>query len=331
MNKLHYQPENDGDLAPWEADLAQRLASLRELPVPPSFSAEATKRFIQQLPQQPIRTARSRRPATVARLGLRFAAIILACLLGLSGVGYATATSLPGGPLYGLKRQVESVQLAVSPADQQPGLAETLADRRLHEVTQLVEQGAPATRVEAGIEEYTAAVDAFGRAPAAPEKDLLFQRHLLVLNGLEKIAPKESRAALQAAQRATEAQLTPKQPVAPKPTLAVPAVQPTQTATMPAPSATAQPTHARQQSDAPPATHAPTATAEVVEPTAPPPTATTPVRPSPTTVQQAPARQAPARRASPQPTDAPPVQPSPQPTDAPSDQTRPDKDRKSVV
>lgn len=247
MHKLRHRVDRDIDLAPWEAELAQRLLSLRDIPTPPSLATEATDQFMRRLRVQPVKAAVPARPsrAPSMRLGMRFAALLVACLASLSGVGYATASSLPGDALYGLKRQVETVQLAVSPTDQQPALTERLLDRRLDEVVELVGQHASKTQIDAGVAEYAAATASFGHTSAALDKQAVLRRHLVVLTKLEAGASHDDRAALQTAQQAAEEQLTQHGPRAPVPTAGVPAqvLSPTRVSATPTsePSATTTP------------------------------------------------------------------------------------------
>ena len=78
----------------------------------------------------------SRRPAVQRRLGL--AAGTTALVVACTGVAVATSRSLPGGPLYGLKRGVEGVRLDLAGGDLAKGQFHLhLAALRLREVAAL--------------------------------------------------------------------------------------------------------------------------------------------------------------------------------------------------
>jgi hypothetical protein len=103
-----------------------------------------------------------RRPAW--RLGL--AGALCATLVG-GGMVAASAQSLPGNPLYGVKRGVEGVQLALTldPAAN-TRLRLQVATRRLAEAQQLGTQGRVSEALGL-ITTYTAEVDAVGRQVAS--------------------------------------------------------------------------------------------------------------------------------------------------------------------
>lgn len=89
------------------------------------------------------RAEATHRTGWVPRLGFRLAAaVVLSAGLLVGGLVAASAQSLPGDPLYGVKREVERVQLALTldPAAN-ARLRLELANRRLAEAEQLSAQG----------------------------------------------------------------------------------------------------------------------------------------------------------------------------------------------
>lgn len=93
--------------------------------------------------QRPKRRAfadRPRRMRALPRWAAGMAALVLALALG-AGTVAAAGDSLPGEPLYGLKRAAEKVQLALTPAGARPALHARLAATRLQEFSSLAQQG----------------------------------------------------------------------------------------------------------------------------------------------------------------------------------------------
>lgn len=71
----------------------------------------------------------------------RLALAVLVVALGGFGVVSASAASLPGDALYGVKRTVEQAQLSFTPAEQRPALEAAFNQRRVDEVQALIQQG----------------------------------------------------------------------------------------------------------------------------------------------------------------------------------------------
>lgn len=70
----------------------------------------------------------------------RLAFAVLALVLGSFGVVTVSASSLPGDPLYGVKRSVEQAQLSLTPAEARPALEREFEQRRLAEAQAVVAQ-----------------------------------------------------------------------------------------------------------------------------------------------------------------------------------------------
>ena len=168
----------DQDVADRYADLVSTATLLREQPVPtprPEFVAElrsqlmtaaATELHPQDLPDNvrplaPVQARRSR------HLGAAAAAIVLVGTT--AGVAAASDASLPGSPLYPIKRGIESAQVAMSSSDAAKGdryLAQ--AESRVDEVRSMLESS------DASSEQIAATLGDFTDR-AAKGSDLIFR------------------------------------------------------------------------------------------------------------------------------------------------------------
>ncbi|NTU86386.1 MAG: hypothetical protein HGA45_44825, partial [Chloroflexales bacterium] len=158
----------------WQRALTTRLASLRALPEPPSFGPVATDQFLARLaaeaphPAPPASPPRPQRAVRWPTVGMRLAGVALALLLAVLGTGYAAAASLPGAPLYPLKRQAEELRVTFTPPDARDDVRRALLEARRDELSALVAQQAPAAQMAAGVAEYAAAVAAAQAAGDSP-------------------------------------------------------------------------------------------------------------------------------------------------------------------
>lgn len=125
--------------------LAARLTAVPAAKLSAQRRAAIETKLLDCIAQQPVRLpARHRRP--VIRLAWRWswsmlaAVAVIVCLAGW-GVTSAAAASLPGEPLYQLKRTAEDLSLTLAPASEQPYLQVQMADRRLAEYTALAARG----------------------------------------------------------------------------------------------------------------------------------------------------------------------------------------------
>ena len=199
------EPEVTGDLAPFlhPAQVA-RAAFVRSVPEDVAREQLAA-----------LRVERARNVATLPRVrrspALRLAsASVLAAMLLVIGAGSAIAASssaLPGDPLYGVKRAVERISLAMhrDPVGRS-ALHLQFADTRLHEVSALVLAGKdPAGLVDdleaelTGAEEDALQAVALGQdseALLAHVREMI-AKHITVLNGILAKVPDQAKDSIQ--------------------------------------------------------------------------------------------------------------------------------------
>jgi len=199
------EPEVTGDLAPFlhPAQVA-RAAFVRSVPSDVAREQLAT-----------LRVDRARNVAALPRVrrspALRLAsAFVLAAMLLVIGAGSAIAASssaLPGDPLYGVKRAVERISLAMhrDPVGRS-ALHLQFADTRLHEVSALVlagkDPGGLVDDLEAeltGAEEDALHAVALGRDPEALLAHVreMIAKHITVLNGILAKVPDQAKDSIQ--------------------------------------------------------------------------------------------------------------------------------------
>jgi hypothetical protein len=155
------------DLPELEAQLktAQALRAWQTLTARPEAGRRIEARLRQQAQSQRV-APRAQRPIPALRWAV---ALILAALLLVSaGAVAASANSLPGGTLYSVKRTTESVQLFFTPPSGRAAFHTTLAQRRLDELSALVERES----VDAGVlTDLTTALTTETQAALAAVKD----------------------------------------------------------------------------------------------------------------------------------------------------------------
>jgi hypothetical protein len=207
---LQRYPQRAGQLAPL-VQLADRIQKTRH----PTLSVSATKAIEQRLLKRateikPSKAKPSRwhlpfslRPlVTVAATLIVVLALVLA---GGGGIVYASTDSLPGSPLYGVKRATEQVQLFLAPMG--TGRAELhirFAQRRLEEVQALAEiKGKVDEETLVAIAEETelALKEVEGAHPAEKSNLLeklasLTERQQTVLKGVQAKAPEAAQKGL---------------------------------------------------------------------------------------------------------------------------------------
>ncbi len=218
---LQRYPQHAGQLAP----LVQVADHIRKSNHP-TLSAPAARAIEQRLLK---RTAELRPSGAKSSLSLPFAlrplmtvaatlVVILALVLaGGGGIVYASTESLPGSPLYGIKRATEQVQLFLVPT--KIGRAELhikFAQRRLEEVQALAEIKGQVDEeaLAAMAEETELALEEMGKAPAQDQATLLnkllslTERQQSVLKRVKAEAPEAAQKglnrALEASQRGHE-------------------------------------------------------------------------------------------------------------------------------
>jgi len=263
---LQRYPQHAGQLAPL-IQVADRIQKTRH----PTLSVSATKAIEQRLLERATDLRQSRvkpslwslplplRPlVTVAATLIVVLALVLA---GGGGMVYASTDSLPGSPLYGVKRATEQVQLFLTPAG--TGRAELhlkFAQRRLEEVQALAEIKVQVDEeaLAAIAEETELALAETEKAPAQDKPALLdklvslTERQQAVLKRIQAEAPQAAQTglnrALEASQRGHERarealeKEKPGRDVKPtKPPIPTKTPKPTHT---PGPTKTPKPTHA---------------------------------------------------------------------------------------
>lgn len=123
-------------------EAARRLAQAPEVSLSGAALDRIEARLMAALAEPPRRaTARSHQMSAHRIRWLAYAAAAcLALVMLLTGATYASADSLPGDPLYGFKRAVERVRLALVEQTDEPALRLELAERRAGEFAALLER-----------------------------------------------------------------------------------------------------------------------------------------------------------------------------------------------
>jgi hypothetical protein len=187
----------------------------------PTLSASVAKAIEQRLLKRAteLRQSRARSwalPFSLRPLGTVAATLIVVMALVLAGGGgivYASTDSLPGSPLYGVKRATEQVQLFLAPAGtKQAELHIRLAQKRMEEVQALAEiKGQVAEEALAAMSEETElALEEAEKAPAQDKLALLdklvnlTQRQQAVLGRVQTKAPEAAQKGLSRALEASQ-------------------------------------------------------------------------------------------------------------------------------
>jgi Domain of unknown function (DUF5667) len=134
-------------------------------------------------------------------------AVAAVLILALAGATSAAASSLPGDPLYGLKRTTEDVQLALTFDDlARMQLLSELADRRLGELAEIAKDqpaSAPTATTEYAdaVERFADAVDKLRAADSGDTRDAAQAvadaaraKHIAVLDSLKDNLPDNARS-----------------------------------------------------------------------------------------------------------------------------------------
>jgi hypothetical protein len=278
---LQRYPQHAGQLAP----LVQVADHIRKTSHP-TLSVSATKAIEQRLLKRAKELRQSRTKPSLWSLPFSLRPLVtvtatLIVVLGLvlvggGGIVYASTGSLPGSPLYGVKRATEQVQLFLAPAGTE--LAELhikFAQRRLEEVQALAEikgqideeaLAAIASETELALEEAEKA-SAQDKSALLDKLVSLTERQQAVLKRVQAEAPEAAQKGLNRAlevsqrghERAREAlekerpgqDVKPTKPSKPSHT---PKATPTPT---PKTTHTPRPTHMPKPTQAPKPTHAP--------------------------------------------------------------------------
>lgn len=142
----------------------------------------------------------ARRPALILRPAYALAGVALVLVLALgTTAAYASEASLPGDPLYPLKRGLEAASLTLSLSEEgHENLTATYADRRLSELEQLAALGRWSDARRA-LEAYPSVIDSFvTQADESHTSDVeqRLQRHVEVLERVRDGAPPSAQPAL---------------------------------------------------------------------------------------------------------------------------------------
>ncbi|MFA5866436.1 MAG: DUF5667 domain-containing protein [Actinomycetota bacterium] len=152
------------------------------------FMAEARERLLDAVAKEPesARVIRFR----PRRLVIRTLAAVVALLLLMTGVGFASTDSLPGDALYPIKRGIEEARLRVTRNDEaKANLYLEIAGRRLNE-SEALKRLNRRDRIEATLKLMSGN---FGQAQALLNKVPAVRREV-ILKRLEDLEEKEKRA-----------------------------------------------------------------------------------------------------------------------------------------
>jgi hypothetical protein len=200
------EPEAAGDLAPLLHPARVARAALA-VQVPPTVAAAHLAALRRDRARGLVATPAFPRP----RLGLARVALVAATVLalGCSSVVAASARTLPGEPLYGVKRAVERLSVAMhrDPASR-AALRLELAGRRLQEIQSLLAAGRSADPVLDDLERELAAAERDAVAAAGRGRDAaallahveeMIAKHIAVLRGVLERVPAQAQDAIERA------------------------------------------------------------------------------------------------------------------------------------
>ncbi|TEU14840.1 MAG: hypothetical protein E3J21_14750, partial [Anaerolineales bacterium] len=213
---LQRRPQHAGQLAPL-IQVADHIRKTRH----PTLSVSVTRAIEQRLLKRATELRQSRArlwslPFSLRPLGTVAATLIVILALVLAGGGgivYASTDSLPGSPLYGVKRATEQVQLFLAPAGtKRSELHIRFAQKRMEEVQALAEvKGQVAEEALAAMAEETElALEEAEKAPAQDKLALLdklvslTQRQQAVLERVQTKAPEAAQKGLSRALEASQ-------------------------------------------------------------------------------------------------------------------------------
>jgi hypothetical protein len=166
-----------------DQEVAEALECLRQVPPPDeerqqvrrvAFMGQAGRYRQRFSPRDHAGRARTRRLLPLISLGSRrmaiaglLVALVLALIAGTGGVIYAAESSVPGDPLYGIDRTVESVRLGLTTRPEATTrLLISLAEERLQEAQQLSARG-DTQNLDVAINDLGAVVSSLAQAVGA--------------------------------------------------------------------------------------------------------------------------------------------------------------------
>ena len=151
---LKQYPEFVQELRPMLHISTQTRMTLQSIQAPVRSQQESRSRFLAQAarlskeahavstPANLLNWAQSLFRGAFSRALLTAAVFVLVIILAGAGAVRASAHSLPGTPLYGLKRTIEQTQIVLSPnAESRARLEEKFSEQRTLETHQVVERG----------------------------------------------------------------------------------------------------------------------------------------------------------------------------------------------
>jgi hypothetical protein len=202
-------PEHAGELVP----LVQLAQAIRDLPrpEPPARGLADVQAQVQRVARAKRDTERARNTPVLRRLAWRLAqvaiVVLVAAVLSMGSVT-VVAESLPGSPLYQVKRAVEQVQFRITfDSQQQATLRLAYAERRTNEIVALAHRGQPVDEITLAVmlDETGIAIQQLRNLPPAVARTLL-PRALNILDYqqvcLVHIRPDAPKAALMAIDQA---------------------------------------------------------------------------------------------------------------------------------
>jgi len=139
---LGLYPDLAGDLRP-ALEACQAMVALQDAaPIPTDRLQRSRRRLLARAAQLRARPAR---PAFLfaglPRMATAALAVLVAVLLGWGGLTTASAQSIPGDPLYRLKRANEDLRLRLTAGERRTELKDEFAERRSLELKNLFELG----------------------------------------------------------------------------------------------------------------------------------------------------------------------------------------------
>lgn len=220
------------------------------------------------------RISRRRVPSRAVRWLTYAAAACLVLVMLAGGATYASADSLPGDPLYGVKRAVERVQLAVASGESEASLRVDLAERRVNEFSALLDRGEVYPRALREATQELERALAFGQTGALGQQIAVVAQEQEALSLQAQARSSESeRAQLQSIIDESRELLEriPTPPVSPDPTDAPPIVVTASPTVTDEPTLTVTPSPTSRATSPPPPTPRVLPEAPVIAPTRTPP------------------------------------------------------------
>ncbi|MBI5712788.1 MAG: hypothetical protein HZC38_05110 [Chloroflexi bacterium] len=133
-------PPHDPDINPEDQQAARAVKSQPRPALTPASVQKIERQALKRLREQKQRAFRFPQFHSFPRLAVALS-IVVALILATSGTVAASAGSLPGEPLYAVKRLGEQTELFFAPADQRAAIHVAHAETRLSEIEKLAARG----------------------------------------------------------------------------------------------------------------------------------------------------------------------------------------------